>query len=450
MMKRILSFFLGAALIVTLAVPVSAANDSGWIELLEFSSVQPNGENTFTIAGTSGSVSIPVQGEKRLRKLDMLLWNPSGQRPSSASVTMNGSTTNLEVFAIGSNMCRIVGYVPNDWYEVVKVNFKKSTSTTQTYEVLSCKVTPVGVQEFVCDASVDIANTGTFGINEYINVGSNGLTEAAYTQIRIDVRDWYKYDTLTIWGSCQTLGITAIRASLDTLGLPFTVSYFQALPTGETSEYNYDYRYNENYSGGGGYGNGYGDVSTAIEYGAKTLFCITIDLNGVDRSLTTSLLLVYITGTYYGLYGYSFNCQYVNGSVTTADTSSLSWWNRFTVFMEDLFGSDSSSDALDELGGTSDSISQSASDIHNFEQSQQAVLDDNFAAIQNTITFTNFAAALVFVQKYANLTVSGISKYMVVFTLPLFLGLFFFLCSRVPGITRWKPRPPQKKGGNSP
>lgn len=107
-------------------------------------------------------------------------------------------------------------------------------------------------------------------------------------------------------------------------------------------------------------------------------------------------------------------------------------------------------DAIDDLSQSSGSISQGASDIHDFEQSQQDTLNTGFATIQSAVTFTNFATALVFVQKYANMTINGISDYTIVFTLPLFLGLFFYLCSRVPGVTRWKSRPPKSKGGGSP
>ena len=141
----------------------------------------------------------------------------------------------------------------------------------------------------------------------------------------------------------------------------------------------------------------------------------------------------------------------VTGSVNTADTSDVTWWNRFTTFMTDLFGGDDPG-VLDDLGDSSNSISSNTDQIHGFEQSQQAVLDNNFNQIQTAVTFTNFAAALVFVQKYANMTFSGISGYAIVFTLPLFLGLFFYLCSRIPGITRWKTPPPRSKpkGGGKP
>lgn len=385
MIRRILSLAIAVVIAVSAAIATVSAsgdgNDSGWIELLETTSVAAYGSNKFTISGTSGNLKIDLQKETKLRKVDILLWNPTGQRPTSATITAAGKTNTLEIFGIGSNMTRIVGYAPDTWYNSITVSLKKSTSTAQQYEVLSFKVSPVGVQEFVCDASVYIEGWGTYGINQHIFIEPTDISEAAFTQIRIDVKDWYKYDTLTIWGSAQTLGITAIRASLDTLGLPFTVSYFQTLPTGETTEYMYDYRYNENYSGGGGYGSGYGDTSTAIEYGAKTLFCITIDLHGVDRTLTTSTLVCYITGTYYGLYGYTFNCQYANGSIKTAETEGLTWWNRFTSYMGELFNPDTTE--VDEFGNEAEQKAEQMDDLNN---QLQSVSRPNVNSIQTDVS----------------------------------------------------------------
>lgn len=440
-MKRLFSLLLAVALIVVLAVPVSAANESGWIELLEYSSVQANGENWFTMAA-SGSLTIPIQGEKRLRKIDLLIWNPTGQRFTSASCTMGGKTNTLDILAIGSNLTRIVGYLPDAFYEEVTLSLKKSTTSSQTYEVLSCKVSPVGVQEFVCDASVFIEN-GTYNIAETITINGPSSTHASSNlQIRVDIRDWRKYDSITVWGSADGIALNSIRATVSTSGLPITVNYFQYNDAGSWTEYVFETDPAHDYALETG-------ASMSTPFYGKYLFCVTIDLSNTDRSLTNPIY-VYLTGQYDTYYDAYFTCQYVNGQVFTADTSGMSWWNRFTSFMNELFGADDSSGALDDLGGSSDSITQDAADIHAFEQSQQAVLDSNFSAIQTAVTFTNFAAALTFVQRYSNMAFAGISDYSIVLTLPLFLGLFFYLCSRIPGVTRWRSRPPKGKGGGDP
>lgn len=382
-MKRYVTVVLALILVLAFAVPVSAAADSGWIELLEYSAIQANGENWFTMSGTSGSVSISVQGEKRLRKVDILLWNPTGQRPSAASCSVGSKTTNLEVFAIGANLTRIVGYLPDSFYETIRIDLKKNTTSSQTYEVLSWKVTPVGVQEFLCDASVYMKSfgvSGTYGVPYDIPLyfdGSESGSDGADYIARIDVLDWEKYDSLSIWGSVTSASIESIRASIDTTALDYVVNFIDA----EAYEFAVD-----------------GDPTYWVtsEWG-KYLFNITIDLSGVDRSLTQSPLLVYITGSYDLTVQAYFNCQYVNGSVTTADTSNVSWWYRFTTFMTSLF-SPADSDAEDfgssmesQAGAMEDAVDEldqvTKPDVDDLDISLDEYIDgDGMAPVNGVLT----------------------------------------------------------------
>lgn len=515
-MKKLYSFVLIFALIIVLAVPVNAAegNGSGWIELLEYTSVLDDGDNWFTVDGSTGSVTIPMHVTKRLRKIDMLLYNPTGQRPSAASVTSGSSTMTLSVLQLGSNLCRVVGYVPNAWYSSITVNFSKSSSAAATYEVLSCKVSPLGVQEFVCDSKVYFLNS-VYNISEHIVLDPGTYDHGASTeQFRVTINDWMKYDSISVWGSADGMTIDSIRASLSTSALPISVNYFQYNDAGGWTEHVFETDPSHDYALESG-------ASMSTPFYGKYLFNIFIDLAGVDRALTDPIHL-YLTGHYDTAYGATFNCQYVNGQVFIADTTEVSWWQQIKSFFSSQFTSLGSKvstgftnvgtwisnqtntlktqlvniydqivsgfnividliteqtrnlvyyleriwyeieedfekyfgvkdqPALDDLSQNSESISQGTSDIHDFEQSQQDTLNTGFASIQSAVTFTNFATALVFVQRYANMTINGISQYTIVFTLPLFLGLFFYLCSRIPGVTRWKSRPPKSNGGGSP
>lgn len=183
---------------------------------------------------------------------------------------------------------------------------------------------------------------------------------------------------------------------------------------------------------------GFTNVSTWISNQTTSL---NTTLNNVKTAINTGFTNV---GTWIG----DQTASLVDKLNTFEDRVSLSFTTLFGR-LESYFGV-RDEDAIDDLDQSSGSISQGAADIHDFEQSQQDTLNTGFATIQNAVTFTSFANALVFVQRYANMTVTGISKYTIVFTLPLFLGLFFYLCSRVPGVTRWKSRPPKSKGGGSP
>lgn len=348
MMKRILSFLLGAALIIALACPVMAAesNVSGWIELLEFTSIQQNGDNTFTM-GSTGSVAISVYGEKHLRKVDLLLWNPSGQRPTSASVTAAGKTNNLDIHAIGGNLTRIVGYIPDAFYELIRIDLKKGTSSVQSYEVLSWKVTPVGVQEFVCDANVYLQSYdsvgGTYSTNYLIPLWYDenaNYSDGSPWLARVTVNDWEKYDSLSVWGSAYYCSIESIRVSVGTTALDFSINYMDP----ESYEIAID-----------------GDPAywATSEWG-QYLFNLTVDLDGVDRTQINDPLYIYFTGTYDMTVKSYFNCQYVNGSITTADTTSVTWWNRFTDFFTGLLGGDS--DKADDFESDMEQLGQDVQD----------------------------------------------------------------------------------------
>lgn len=465
MMKRCLSLLLVVGLIVVLAVPVSAADDSDWIELLESATVNDSGNNLLTVTGTSTTFRIKTPQYMRCTKIDLVITHPSGHAPTALYVRYNGLLYQLAKLAIDSTTTRFYGAnIPDTLYADVVFRLDRSSTTQVTYQVVTCKVSPLVTNSInatgVLKRSISDSNPLTLPNN--FNVAGDGSSGTyQYLLIPVYIYDWRKFDSITLYGSASTMAISSFRASIGNKGLPYEISYMQAIPTGFDSEGGMSYEYisstETNYYGvdgtpdelsrEDGFAAGETWDTSTIVYGGSVLFTVTIDLSGIDRTVSGDMSC-FFTGIVSPGLGYGFNVQNASGTVSVADTSGASWWTRFTSFMNDLFGS-KDSDALDDLGSSSDSISQNTSQIHDFEQSQQAVLDNNLAAIQGTITFTNFAAALVFVQKYTNMTFSGISQYAIVFTLPLFLGLFFYLCSRIPGITRWKTPPPRSPSPKS-
>lgn len=442
MMKRILSLVLVFGLIIVLAVPVSAADDSAWVELLEFTSVNDSGQYIFSFTN-SGTMNFTLPQQMRLRRVDILISTPANEHPSAVTVSANSQTFSLTVNKISSELIRVSGYVPNTLYTTLSIQFTKSNSTRTYYQVLSCKVSGIGMQEYQASADVAIENV-IYPTGTHIDlVGQTPDSHAAlsYTT-RINVYDWEKFDELTVWGSVDRGSVDSIRATLGTAGLPMEVNYFQYNDAGSWNEYVFETDPAHDYALESG-------ASMSTPFYGKYLFCITIELSNLDRT-STEPIYIYMTGHYDSMYGAKFNCQYVNGSVYVADTSSMTWYQRFTNFLSDLFGEGKGEESVDALDDSSASISQGTSDIESFEQQQQSTLNSGFSYIQSGISFTSFSTALLFVQKYANMAFSGISKYALVFTLPLFLGLFFYLCSRIPGVTRWKPRSRQPKGGEGP
>ena len=437
MMKRILSFFLGAALIVTLAVPVSADElYNPWTDLMDLTTVNGSGTNYFAF-NNSTTINIDAGYESVVGYIDMV-WFCGYGAPDSIYLWRNNSPNArlpLTIKRIGtSNFYRVYGNVSsytmrNFKFDITSNTAYNGTGSYRSYEIRSCRIAgSIGTYNVGMSYMVSPDPSERWSKN----VCFDPIVDMEYGiaipyVFEIHPTDWTLYDYVDILVSTQSATIDSVVVEHNGRAIPFTTTDHGTSYAGGTFTSDYD---------GATFGDSY--------------MMLHIDLTTIQHSSSITPKIL-ITGFYNNGIWASIGWDSAIGYVRDAERGGvLHWFNQAKEFLTGLFGVGEGQDSLNDLGESSDSISQSASDIHNFEQSQQAVLDNNFAAIQNTITFTNFAAALVFVQKYANLTVSGISKYMVVFTLPLFLGLFFFLCSRVPGITRWKPRPPQKKGGNSP
>ena len=110
---------------------------------------------------------------------------------------------------------------------------------------------------------------------------------------------------------------------------------------------------------------------------------------------------------------------------------------------------DGVSDQLDELqsGGSagedlsdrSDQLADDFAGIDEFEQSQMDILDSGMVQIKDSVSYTSFIPALAFVQRYADMTFDSIFDISIIFYLPMFLGLFFFLCNRIPNFARRAP-----------
>lgn len=190
-------------------------------------------------------------------------------------------------------------------------------------------------------------------------------------QFPIWVKDWQKYDTLTFVGSIGRAALNSVRVTIGGKGVPFDITYTSSNPTSvsgdsyslvnwRTSIYDEEYLIDEITTG---------SIDEYYEehmiYAGKTLYCITVDLSGVDRTLTQDLSC-YFTCVVNGDYGFSTQVVGVTGSVNTADTTNVTWWHRFTTFLTNLFSpsdpdaedfgssmeseADDLQDAVDEMG----------------------------------------------------------------------------------------------------
>lgn len=115
-------------------------------------------------------------------------------------------------------------------------------------------------------------------------------------------------------------------------------------------------------------------------------------------------------------------------------------------------GDENSAVASDELGSASQDVSDAMDQVDDFQQSQMDVLDDNMQQIQDSVDFSGFVPALEFIMEQVNSIFDGIGDVSVVLTFPLYLGLFFYICSRAPGgtipkISRYSKSIDSKAGG---
>lgn len=130
--------------------------------------------------------------------------------------------------------------------------------------------------------------------------------------------------------------------------------------------------------------------------------------------------------------------------LTSFQNSMVTWFTTVSGQLDKLIGGTSEGDELSQ--GAAD-LEEQVGEIQDYEESQQEILDNSMPEIQEAVAIGSFASALAFVQRYINMAWIGIEGFSIIYTLPIFIGLFFFICGRLPGVTRWSSRPP--KGGGS-
>ena len=368
---------------------VSAAQDpespGGWIEILEFSSVQTNNENWFQVSGGSGSFTLQLHTEKRLSRVDMLVWHQTADYPISASV----GNKSLQVIRIENNLSRICGLIPNAYYEKLTVTFGVSTRTSATWELLSCRVTPFSQTDYNAQAELyqagDLPHYTIPTVQEFYGDGSGNTVPSQFCVV---VKDWQKYDSITIIGSVQGFGLNSIRASVGSVGLPYTLTYTSTNSNGSDTSYYLWSDVKEYVTDDTEYqGSITGSAFEMTLYDGKVLFNLTIDLTGIDRSLPYQFT-VWFTGLFPDN-AYIVQMVGVTGSVITADTTDVTWWGRFTSFMEGLFASDDNNDILQDAVGSSQDVVE---DKLGAVAQAGAVIDDltgvfQYQGVMDTIAF---------------------------------------------------------------
>ena len=339
--SRRLALALALAVISTALVPVTVqaaeVNESPWIELLEFSSVNGNGVNTFTMQGKSGSFTIPLLKNTMVARVDALIWHQSGEPITDAKV----GSMSLSVTRVNTYVSRVYGMIPNGYYKNLTISLNKASTSSVTWEVLSCRYTPLSILNSTATGEIWVdgdINNKVQCPGDYVSEGG-GADITLPVQVPVLVSDWQKYDTVTIHGSMAGIGLNSVRASIGDLGVPYEITYTASVPSGTAENYRESVSITHYDTSDTYYGTITGAYDTNAIYLGKTLFTVTIDLTGVNRQVTNPLT-VWFTGVTYDSYSHMFNVQGLTGGILVADTTEVTWWTRFTSFFTELFGGD--------------------------------------------------------------------------------------------------------------
>lgn len=117
------------------------------------------------------------------------------------------------------------------------------------------------------------------------------------------------------------------------------------------------------------------------------------------------------------------------------------------AIVDAITGGDNADDlqqGADQIGEAGSSLGSNIGSIHDFEDQYFGQLDSNMGTIISGGNISGIVAPLAFVHRYTNMIVAGIpSNFMVIFTLPILLGIFMFMVNH-----RIKVPRPDSSGDN--
>lgn len=104
--------------------------------------------------------------------------------------------------------------------------------------------------------------------------------------------------------------------------------------------------------------------------------------------------------------------------------------------LDSIIGDGTEGDELETMSGLMGIQNQQ---IDDFNRAQQDSIDTGLESVFDSLnldSWQSFVTPFSFVQHYVDKIFAGFGSYSIVYTLPLFLGLFFYMCSRVPNVSK--------------
>ena len=472
-MKRVFSLFLVLTLTFLCVAPASAASVPGQYVVVDLLApgVFPEGELVATKSATRYSFTWDVTSSSSLAFVYLNIYSPT----VPSSVTLNG-VTGTRVYS-GSfyqykfSISKVLSTV------TVNVNFNSSVSRTVSIGWAVGAVSGQSVFTSFTRRSRGFS-ASTWSVTTGVQIPGGG---AFASTISSDV------------GANQRVNDFELVFDLDMATADYATVHL-LVPAGAGSMeggWRYAYATEPSFFLGSSYThtfpldiinfNSYYDSATSIGYGRGSWHLVyTVDVSGYkldtyDLICCFSLLGVLKSGTT-NTYGFHFNClsaclginvdggdssrgllpwlniQFSNvksaiaslGTTISSQFSSLksslgSWFSS----LENKIQAAVNPPKTDAEKEAQSNVETQIAMMDEFEEQQFSEIQNGTSQLQTDIAdgVNSFVPALAFIGKYTTAIGNGIKDYIIVFMLPIYLGIFFFVCNRVSGVTHvslWK------------
>lgn len=467
-MKRIFSLTLALVLVLTCAVPASAASVPGQYDVVDLLATGffPDGDLVDTRAATSYTFSWDVTSSSSIAYVYLNVYAPT----APSSVSLNGvSGTRVysgAFYQYKFSMSRVLSSCS------VIVRF--STSVSRTVSIGYCVGTISG-QEVFTEFNMRSRgyNSASFGsVTSDISIPYTGsfvstITESLPTsQITNDFElQFQPVLSAADYATIHLLVPGGQSPSEDGFRTPWAIDPAFFLGPGWTHTYplsviSFDSFY---------------DSTTTVGIGRGCWhYVYTVDVSGYDLSsynITCALSVIGVpkssaptqyqfkfsvlsscvglnpdSGSPFRAFTAWLNTQLSNikSAVSTLGTTIVSQFSSLKTSLSGWFSSlESKIQAVvnppksQEQQEAQDNVDQQVSDMEQFEQSQFGEIQNGTSQLQTDVSagVNSFVPALAFIGKYVSAVGAGIQDYIVVFMMPIYLGIFFFICNRASGVT---------------
>lgn len=466
-MKRIFSLTLALVLVLTCVVPASAASVPGQYDVVDLlaSGFFPEGELVQTKAVTSYTFNWDVTSSASMAYVYINVYAPT----APSGVTLNGVTGTRVYsgafyqyrFAMSRvlSSCTVVVRFSSSASRTVSIGYAVgSVSGQSVFTSYSRRSRGYSSATWGSPVAVQIPGGGSFGsvISSDIPANQRVNDFELIFDCNMAAADYFTVHLLVPAGAGGM--VDGWRSAYATppsffLGSSFTHTY-------PLDIINIDSYY---------------DAATQIGYGRGSWHMVyTVDVSGYKLDSYD----VMCDFTLFGVqspdnpskYGFHYNCLSACLGLNVDDGSP---WRAFTSWLGTQFTSVKSSIA--SLGSTivsqfsnlksslsgwfssleskiqavvnppktpdqeaaQDTVDQQVSDMQQFEEAQFGEIMNGTSQLQTDVSagVNSFVPALAFIGKYVSSVGTGIQDYIIVFMMPIYLGIFFFVCNRVSGVT---------------